>query len=1035
MSERAGSSVGEKWMRRSSPSVGFFFRIALLYGFGLLGRDVVADRRFEREVAPLLAQRCLSCHQGEESKGGLDLSTQAGALRGGESGPAVVPGKLETSVLWHRVREGEMPPGKGLDPEERRSLKEWIEQGSPWSIDTLDPLVHGGKYRAGSDWWSLQPVRESVVPASNSGWTRNEIDRFVEAKLVSHGLQPAVEAERRVLIRRLSFDLLGLPPSLDEVEAFVQDVRPDAYERLVDRMLASPQYGVRWGRHWLDLARFGESQGFERDKLRENSWPYRDWVVDAFNRDLPYDEFARMQLAGDVLEQGESSGVVATGFLVAGPYDEVGQSQQSAVMKAVVRQDEMEDYVSVVGQTFLGLTVHCARCHDHKFDPIRQSEYYRLAAALDGVSPGSRDVRLEDDLRRLQQIDDELRRTQEQLQSLTTQAMARLMAQRAKGKPSANKETSEDKAATDVTATKDSVNVPLPIARWDFREGLEDRVGAMSGKAQGGAEVRDGLLRLDGKQGHVATAPLGKTIRARTLEAWVQLSKLDQRGGGVMTLQSLDGATFDAIVFGEKDPGQWMAGSNGFTRTKSFGGPPETRAVEEAVHVAITYSEDGTITGYRNGTVYGKPYQSSGPVEFVSEKSQVLFGLRHSPAAAGRMLEGALVTARLYDRALSADEVRRSFEQGTVGVSRDELLNVMTDEERRHWTEWESTVSQLTQRRGELRPLNCYVVKPKAAGRVRLLERGNPATPGAEVLPGGVEAIQGGSADFGLAADASDGDRRRALAKWVTDPENPLFARVMVNRVWQWHFGAGFVATPSDFGFNGGEPSHPELLDWLAREFVRQGYRLKPLHRMIVTSATYRQSSAVRDDAVAKDADNRWLWRFSPRRLEAEEIRDATLSVAGVINLRLGGAGYRDFETYVHNAQFYNMLDPEGPEFERRTLYRTWVRSGRSGLLDAFDCPDPSTMSPERSVTVTPLQALAMQNNSFVLRMSKRFAQRVTETVGESSSEQAKLAFRLTYFRPPTSEEMDFIVPFLREQSLTDLCRVLLNSNEFLHVE
>ena len=347
---------------------------------------------FDNAIAPLLARRCLECHNRTEKKGGLDLSSEKTMLAGGESGEVLVPRKPEESLLWERVSKREMPPKKPLSEDEQQVLRRWIAGEAKWGTDPIDLFRFTSENRAGYDWWSLQPVKRPPLPkVAGELWEQNPIDRFVLAGLAARGLAPSAPADKRVLIRRLSFDLLGLPPDPADIDAFVADDSPDAYGHLVERYLKSPHYGERWGRHWLDVVRFGESQGFERDKLRPNAWPYRDWVISAFNDDLPYDEFVRLQLAGDVLRPEDPRGTIATGFLVAAPWDEVGQTQQSAAMKAVVRQDELEDLLAATGQTFLGLTVNCARCHDHKFDPITQAEYYKLAATLAGCRHGERE--------------------------------------------------------------------------------------------------------------------------------------------------------------------------------------------------------------------------------------------------------------------------------------------------------------------------------------------------------------------------------------------------------------------------------------------------------------------------------------------------------------------------------------------------------------------------------------------------------------------------------------------------------------------
>ena len=687
---------------------------------------------FDSSLAPILARRCLDCHSGADAKGKLDLSRRRPAMLGGEAGAAIVAGKPEESSLWERVEAGEMPPKNPLPADERAALRAWIASGAAWGTDPIDPYQVTTSRRAGRDWWSLQPVARPEVPkVAREGWARTPVDRFVLARLEREGLAPQAEADRRTLIRRLRFDLTGLPPSPEEVDAFVADPEPDAYERLVDRLLGSSDFGVRWARWWLDLARFGESHGFEHDEPRPNAWRYRDWVVDALNRDLPYDEFARLQMAGDVLRPDDPSAVAATGFLVAGGFDSVGQTQQSAPARAIVRADEIEDVVGTVSQAFLGLTVHCARCHDHKFDPIRQAEYYRIASALDGVRAADRE---------------------------------------------------------------------LP-------------------------------------------------------------------------------------------------------------GPAKAKA---------------------------------------------------------------------------------------------------------------------------------YAVKARDAGPVRVHLRGNPGSPGDVVAPGAIASVAGPSADFGLPPDAPQADRRRKLADWIASLDNPLFARVAVNRLWQAHFGPGLVETPSDLGFNGGQPSHPELLDWLASEFVAQKFSLKAMHRLIVTSAAYRQGSRLDPAAIQKDAGDRLLWRKAPSRLEAEMVRDAMLGVSGRLDPLLGGPSFSDRDigrdpktSIVINRE----ADPSRPGLNRRTLYRSWTRGGRSGLLDAFDCPDPSTTAPRRAVTTTPLQALALLNNALVLHLADAFADRLKREAGDDLGAQVDRAYRLAFGRLPEPAERLRAIELAERFGASTLARALFNSNEFLHVD
>jgi hypothetical protein len=996
---------------------------------------------FDAVVAPLLARQCLGCHNATDRKGGLNLSTAKTALVGGDSGAAVVPGKPDDSLLWERISQDEMPPKKPLADGEKQVLRRWIAGGARWGSDPIDLFRYTSASRAGYDWWSLQPVARSAEPkVKNEAWIRTPIDRFVLAALEARGLAPSPAADRRTLIRRLSFDLLGLPPEPAEVAAFIADDAPDAYARLVERLLESPHYGERWGRHWLDVVRFGESQGFERDKLRPNAWPYRDWVIAAFNDDLPYDEFVRLQVAGDVLCPGDPRALIATGFLVAAPWDEVGQTQQSAAMKAVVRQDELEDLIAVTGQTFLGLTVNCARCHDHKFDPVAQTEYYRLAADFAGVRHGERDsidpaVAAKDDRGAAQMragLTAAEQRIDNELKAFDAPLRLRILDRRRANPPPA-------------------VALPHPIARWEFDGDLKDAIGELHGTARGAARLDNGRLILDGKDSFVETAPLKADLTAKTLEVWVSLDRLEQRGGAAMTVQSASGAVFDAIVFGEKEPGQWMAGSNGYSRTQSFQAPLEDEGDKGIVKIVIVYGADQTVTAYRNGHRYGAPYTAPSVAAFEAGKSQVLFGLRHSPPGGDRFLSGSIDRAALYDRALTADEVAALAGVVSDIVSDDELLAELTPEARRSRQQLLFDLSLVRSRLRLVTGGRVYAVNAAAPEATFVLDRGNPSQKRGAALPGAIKALAALASDFELPAESSEGERRSRLAAWITDIHNPLTPRVIANRLWHYHFGSGLVETPNDFGFNGGRPSHPELLDWLAAELIdpqnavrqfrnpeseipNRHWSLKHLHRLIVTSATYRQSAQANSAATKIDAGNRLLWRKTPQRLEAEALRDAMLAVAGEMNPAMGGPGFHDFRTFIFNSQFYEPLDPVGFEFNRRTVYRTWVRSGRNEFLDVFDCPDPSTTAPKRAVTTTPLQALALLNNSFTLRMAGRLAARVEREAGGLDQQLARL-YDLAFNRTPQGEELAAAKAFVGRHGLAAFCRVIFNSNEFLYVD
>jgi hypothetical protein len=991
---------------------------------------------FDKQIAPLLASHCLDCHSGAKPKGKLDLSRKAGTAE------VVVAGKPAESSLWLRVSANEMPPKKPLSDSEQKLLKEWIESGAKWGSDPIDPFRFTTSVRAGRDWWALQPIKRPTPPKASA----NPIDAFIIAKLSDKGLSLSPEADRRTLVRRVYFDLIGLPPTPEEVASFVNDKDANAYEKLVDKLLASPHYGERWARHWLDVVRYGETDGFERNSPRPNAYHYRDWVIRALNADMPYDEFARMQLAGDVLKPSDPDAVRATGFLTSGVHNTVLGND---LMRAIARQDELEDIIGSVSQTFLGLTANCARCHDHKFDPISQTDFYRLASALSGVGFGERPIPDAKTTAVITQLAKEVEQLRVSLAAIEGPARQAALADKGIGKLKA---------------------VPVPVAAWDFRKSGDDPIGKLHAKPVGGAKLTSEGAQFDGKTGLLRTPPLAFDLKAKTLEAWVKLDSLTQRGGGIISVQTPDGNEFDAIVFGEQEPARWMAGSDFFRRTKSFGGLAEKDAASEFVHFAITFADDGTITSYRNGKPYGKGYSSKGPVAFTGGKAVVVFGCRHEPAGGNKMLAGTVSLARVYDNALSLEQIEASFASGGF-VTDAEIDAKLSPEQRTTRTKLREKHTTLTNELAALRTramsAKAYTNVPQAPPVVRVLARGDIVNPGAVVSPAGIASVLGPKADFELKPDASDADRRKKLAEWIAAPNNPLFARVIVNRVWHYHFGVGIVETPNDFGFNGGRPSHPELLDWLASEFQNPTPRppppggegekdkrpltpplplgegaggwgpwsLKRLHKLIVTSATYRQSSAPRKDALAKDADNRLLWRFKPHRLEGEAVRDTMLSASGLLNPEVGGKGFSDYKIRDFNGTaYFEPFDPVGPEFHRRSVYRFTPRGANQGLLDTFDCPDPAAAAPRRAITTTPLQALSLWNNGFALRAADEFAKRVAKEV-DGAEKQVRRVWQLAYQRNPTTEELKLATKLVADHGLKALCRVLFNSNEFVTVE
>lgn len=967
---------------------------------------------FDKQVAPILISHCLECHQGFEPEGGLNLTELTLLIKGGDSGPAINTADFAKSLLWQRVSSGEMPPEHPLGSEEKTILKEWLQQGAKWGRSPLDLFSISTDSRAGRDWWSLQPLNRATPPSVDTEWCRNGIDLFVYQNLISYTLRPSPEADRRTLIRRLSYDLLGLPPTPRQINRFLNDGSEHAYQNLVDCFLDSPHYGERWGRHWLDVVHFGESNGFEYNQPRNNAWPYRNWVINAFNNDMPYDEFVRQQIAGDVLAP-DSGGTIAVACLVTGPHNTTKPSNDT--MRKTMRQDELEDMIGMVNQAFLGMTTNCARCHDHKFDPIPSSDYYSMASALAGVEFGERTIPLDKAAaQNVVQLKNKIKDLRGELNTI------------------------EQRAREAITKTHNKhLNLqrgPQPIAAWNFQTDATDQVGTMDVSLVGNAKLEPEGLVLDGKGAFARTKRFSRPFSEKTLEAWVRVKNLNQRGGGVIALQTADGLFFDAIVFAEREAKRWMAGSDGFSRYESFQANDETDT-ENPIHVAITYGADGTITGYRNGIPYGRAYKK--PLKtFPAETSQVVFGLRHGVEAGGnRMFQGTIAQARLYERALSAEEISVSARSSGIHiVTEADLLAQLTAEQRKQRDQLMEQIKQTQVVLSALENTRVWTVQSIPPATVKLLGRGDVRQEGAVVSPKGLSAIQTVSSDFGLKPDAPDNERRVQLARWITSPDNALFARVIVNRVWHYHFGSGLVSTPNDFGFNGGKPTHPKLLDWLAANLEKHEWSLKHLHRLIVTSATYRQASRINSAAAAIDAENRYLWRKTPTRLEGEALRDTMLAIAGKLDETVGGKGYRDMREYkFKGSHFYDPIPQTHPEQFRRTIYRFSPRGAKRTMLDTFDCPDPSAITPQRTETTTPLQSLALMNNAFVMQMADATAARLRSN-HTAPEQQIRQLLLLAYSREATRQDVDRALPFVRDHGLAAYCRVVFNSNELLYV-
>jgi hypothetical protein len=783
---------------------------------------------FEQEVLPLLKARCFKCHGEGKVRGGLQLTSREGILKGGEHGPAVVPAKPEASNLLRAINytDGlEMPPSGKLPQREIDTLTRWVKAGLPWSTGS-----------AAAVYWAYQPVRRPAVPAVKSpSWVRTPIDAFILDQLEAHGLAPAPTADRVALIRRATYDLTGLPPTPKEIAAFVNDRSADAYPRLLDRLLASPQYGEKWGRHWLDLVRYAETNGYERDGPKPFAWRYRDYVIRSFNDDKPYDRFIKEQLAGDELPDGGADAIIATGYYRLGLWDDEPADPLQA------RYDELDDYVATTSQVFLAMTMNCARCHDHKIDPLPQKDYYQLAAFFQDIQHYS--------------------------------------------------DTREVRSRFNLT------DIAPPAVRATYEADLKRREARKAELVAAMTAIEDDAIR--------------------------KMPAEDQRAAE---------------------------------------GPDRPQVLDRQLKKFLT------------------PEQ-----EVAYKRLQIEF----------RRLQRRPEPAR-QELALS---------------------------------------------------VNHCAVKPVPT---HVLMRGNPHVPGARVEPAFPEVLGSPAPTIptpGPAARSSG--RRMVLADWIASPDNRLTARVLVNRLWQHHFGRGIVPTPSDFGKFGEPPTHPELLDWLAREFADGGWRMKRLHKLLMLSSAYQMSSRASADGLHKDPANRLFWRFNMRRLSAEEVRDSMLAVSGRLNLKAGGPGvYPPIPKEVLAGQSrpgegWGNSPPE--EAGRRSVYAHVKRSLLVPILSQHDQADTDSSCPVRYTTTVPTQALGMLNGEFTREQAAALADRLRREVPGDLEGQVRRAILLTTGRTPSSNEVRkdlALIEALRandkltnQEALKEYALVVLNASEFVYLD
>jgi hypothetical protein len=976
---------------------------------------------FDTKIRPILSAKCLSCHGPSQAESGLRLDGRPYATDPADSGEAaIVPHEPAASELLRRVRSDDfdrMPPeGPRVTPNEVTLLERWIEQGASWP-----------------EHWAYRPLDATTlpdVPTINAdspwqAWPQNEVDQFVLARLLANGLHPAPPADRRTLIRRLSFDLIGLPPTPEEVDAFIADESDEAYAKVVDRLLNSPRYGERWARHWMDAVHYADSHGFEHDVARE-SWPYRDYLIRSFNRDTPYQRFVKEQIAGDALYPGDPHALVATGFLATGPWDMSGiQSGNPASLNHAVSQNlDRDDIVTTVAGTLISSTVHCARCHDHKFDPISQADYYSLQAVFAGIDKAHRDYDPDPNVARKRQ---HLLAEQAALEQEVTQASARLR----------------------------SEPIQKQVRAWVERQRslsaawlVPELVNVSSNSGTQFSLQEDGSLLATGDRPDVDTY---------SMELAADLPQVT-----ALRLEVLTDGSLPMNGPGRQDNGNLHLNEVKILLQSADAAEPQPLRIERAW---ADFNQEGwTIAQAIDNNpasawgIYpeiGKPHQAvfqlTEPISLDNNATLIVqleqtHGAGHLIGRLRLSLSGAdTETLRQIDQlAALPPKVVAAVQQPSESWSAEQELELASY----------YLAAELSERLAALPPqqkiycgTNRFIGQgghqPASSPRtIRILHRGEVAQPRELALPGALSCLPTLNPRFTVAADADESVRRVAFANWLTDKHNVLLWRSIVNRVWQHHFGRGLVDTPNDFGRLGRAPSHPQLLDWMAIRFRDQGQSLKELHRLIVTSATYQQASqqdvALHEAFSERDADNRLLWRMNRRRLDAESFRDALLQVSGDLDLKMFGPPVRHF---VDGKKFgaraeanYSDFDLQSPGAKRRSVYRYHYRTMPDPLMSTLDCPSGETLTPTRTESLTPLQALAVLNDRLVIHQAERLANRLRKR-SPDLHDQINDAYRLLFGRLPTERERRQVVEYARSHGLGNACRMLLNTNEMMYLD
>ncbi len=1007
-----------------------------------------AEAHFEARIRPLLAQHCLECHDGPSPKGGLSLGSREGWELGGDSGPAIVPGEPAASLLVRAVLyEGSdlrMPPQGRLAEAEIAALVSWVRDGAfdPRVGEAPPARAAGIDLEAGRAHWAFQPPADPAPPqVAAAGWARDPLDRFVLARLEHEGLAPAAEATRPEWLRRVTFDLIGLPPTPEELDAFLADDAPGAHERVVERLLASPHHGERWARRWLDLARYADSNGVDENLALGHAWRYRDWVVDAFNADKPYDRFVLEQLAGDLLPSSgdprtDFEAWTATGFLVLGPKMLAEQDKPKLVL------DVVDEQLDVAGQAFLGLTIGCARCHDHKFDPISQRDYHALAGIFHGTSTLA-SLEHVSRWRERELATDEQVAEREAWRARDAELVAELTAARDGARGALVERWRQDVGryllAAQAAAARTLVieaeafarsnlsvdrahyghprraivhtgQAGLQYAEYDIRPPAPGRYALAARYAA--QESRPLRLLLDGRS--VAEGVLGATTggwRSDAL-AWHDVAELELGAGPHVLRVEREVAVphVDVWVLTRLDGPPEGSEHDGLDPTVLRNWSVELAGDDPFLAPWRALADLGDAHFERDAPERWRTLPEGAPLELLSGALLP----RSRRELAGRYQTLFALAANEWRRVVAADPAAKHLADPTLERARELAfsdhgpfaLPEAQLEGRLPGPAAERLAAARAARTAHraLEPAAFPRVLAVAEGEVsdlRLFARGSHLAPVGEPIPRGVPEIFTGLVPAPRIPPTASG--RLELARWIVHPDHPLTARVAVNRVWQGHFGRGLVESASNFGLRGAEPTHPELLDHLARSFVREGWSLKDLHRRIVLSSTYRQSHERPPAARERDPENRLLAGFPRRRLEAEELRDALLAVGGLLDRTLGGSllatGNGD---YVTNDQSQDAARYASP---RRSLYLPIVRNALYDLFSTFDYVDPSVPLERRAQTTIAHQVLWMLNSPLALEVSGALAARLLAAPERGDGERLFALYREVHGRAPSADE------------------------------